>query len=482
MKMTTLNISSNAIKYVTTGGDTVKHGSVSSEGLINNGLILQPDAIAEQIKSIFASNSLPKDRVICSINGLPFSYRVLTLPKMEPKAFDEALLRAIRKEMPISPEEMYLFWQAYPAGKDEWQVLVAGITRQPIDNLIKTLRAAGIMPYYLDLQHIALARLTNETDAIIVELEKDYSNIVMLVDGVPQALNIIPSLGPQAARSEEVRQVISKLTKMVDFYDGSHPKKPVKDNIKVLLTGELVTDSDVVNLVRQEVPYPVELLKPASKAISGLPIHEYAANAGSTLMNVLPKTGKDVAPYHNINLGQITMEMRGGAVSGKSWRKVLISIALVGGIAALAFAFISQNQAQTDIDKIKTDIADANIKLSQTKSAVDSTQTIQANIDKIKAQIDSIQSNYQAVLGSYDYVAEIAAINRSLPQGVIFTSLQINANQISVNGKVSKASMVVQFARNLESIGGFSQAVINWIDHADSKIGLNFSFLIIISR
>ena len=61
MRMTTLNISSNAIKYVAAGGSgAVKHGSVSSEGLINNGLILQPDTIAKQLKSIFTSNALPE--------------------------------------------------------------------------------------------------------------------------------------------------------------------------------------------------------------------------------------------------------------------------------------------------------------------------------------------------------------------------------------------------------------------------------------
>lgn len=118
MKITTLNISSNVIRYIATNGNgKVKHGSISPEGLINNGLILQPDTIASQIKSLFSSNALPKDKVICSINGLPFSYRLFTLPKMEPAALNEAIVRVIRKEMPISPDEMYLLWQAYPVGK-----------------------------------------------------------------------------------------------------------------------------------------------------------------------------------------------------------------------------------------------------------------------------------------------------------------------------------------------------------------------------
>jgi Tfp pilus assembly PilM family ATPase/Tfp pilus assembly protein PilN len=483
--MTTLNLSSNLIRYVAVGGNSaLKYGSAAPEGLINNGLILQPDAIASQLKSIFTANSLPRERVICSINGLPFSYRLLTMPKMETEAFNEAVIRAIRKEIPISPEEMYLCWQVYPTEKNEWQVLVAGVTRQPVDNLIKTLREAGILPYYLDLQPLSLARLTSERDAIIVELEKDYSNIVMLVDGVPQALNIIPSLGAQAVQPDEVRQVTSKLIKMIDFYNGNHPKQLVKDTAKVLLTGELVNDAKVVELVRQEVAYPVELLKIDNKAIAKLPLHEYAANAGSMLMDVTPKkeTGKDAPPYRSINLAKIAMELQGGGTSSKAIKKMLLSGAVLVGIVALVLAFVFQNQAQTDIGQVQEELDQANAQYSQMQNSIDSAQAIQDDIDQTKAQIQSVNTNYLTVIDANDYVSDIAAITRSLPDGVIFTSLKVGPDQISVYGKTDKGSSVVRFARNLESTGGFSLAIINWIDNSNSLNDFKLSFLIFITR
>ena len=485
MRKTTLNISSNIIKYVATNGNgKVKHGSVSPEGLINNGLILQPDAIASQIKSMFTSNALSRDRVICSINGLPFSYRLFTLPKMEPVAFNEAILRVIRKEMPISPEEMYLLWQAYPAENNEWQILVAGVTRQPVDNLIKTLSVAGIRPYFLDLQHLSLARLTSENDAIIVECEKDYSNVVMMVDGVPQALHIIPSLGPEAALQDEVRQVIGRLSKMINFYNGSHLKKPIKDTAKVLLTGELVNDNKVVELVRQEVTYPVELLSPTNEDISGLPVHEFAVNAGSMLMSVISEkeAGINTVPHRNINLGRIARELQGGNISGKLDKRVPWSIAIFTGIAALVFAFLSQNQAQTDINLVQEELAEANSGLSQVRSTLDSAQAIQNNINEIEDQIELINSDYQSILNSTDYVSDIAAITLSMPEGVIYSSLEIGSGQISILGRANKASLVVQFARNLESIGDFSKADINWIDVSNSSVGPGYAFMILIIR
>ena len=485
MKITTLNISSNVIKYIATNGNgKLKHGSVPPEGLINNGLILQPDAIASQIKSLFASNALPKNKVICSINGLPFSYRLFTLPKMEPAAFTEALVRVIRKEMPISPDEMYLLWQAYPAENNEWQVLVAGITRQPVDNLIKTLSAAGISPYCLDLQHLSLARLTAESDAIIVECEKDYSNIVMLVGGVPQALHIIPSLGPQAAVQDEIRQVVGRLNKMVNFYNGNHPKNPIKDTAKILLTGELVNEKSVVELVQQEANYPVELLIPANKEISDLPANEYAVNAGSLLMKVIPEkqVTKNTAPYRSINLGRIAGELQGAAISSLSNKVLFGSIAILVGITALIFAFLSQNQVRTEIGEIQAQLDGANAAYNAAKSALDTSKTVQNNIANIENQISLVNSGYQSILDSPDYVSDIAAITQSQPEGIMFTALDIGSEQITVFGRADVPFSVVQFARNLEFIGGFPKAEIERVDWASSGAGPPFSFFIVINK
>src|SRR4030043_1178101 len=147
---------------------------------------------------------------------------------------------------------MYLSWQAYPAENNEWQVLVTGITRHPVDNLIKTLAEAGIRPWLLDLPHLALARLAQQADAIIVDFEKDCSNIVMLVESVPRGMHMVPSLGAGASLHDEVGPVADKLTKMIDFYNGGHPGAPIKDRAKILATGELLDDKSTLEFFRQQ--------------------------------------------------------------------------------------------------------------------------------------------------------------------------------------------------------------------------------------
>ena len=95
--ITTLNINSSSIKYLAASDDIITHwGILPSKDILKNGVIQQPLTTGKQIKALFASESLPDDRVICSINGLPFSYRVLTLPKLNAADLDEAISRAAR--------------------------------------------------------------------------------------------------------------------------------------------------------------------------------------------------------------------------------------------------------------------------------------------------------------------------------------------------------------------------------------------------
>lgn len=486
MTITALNISSSTIKYLMLKGKgAIKHGSVPTAGSVKNGSIIQPDIIAEQLKTLFASQKLPRNGVICSVNGLPFSYRLFTLPKMEPAAFNEALLRMTRKEMPIVLEEMYLSWQAYPAENDEWQILVIGISRQPIDTLISVLAKAGISPSFLDLQQLSLARLTNQKNAIVVDFETDYSNIVILVEGVPVGMQVVPSLGPGAALQDEVRQITERISKMVDFYNSNHLRKPIQEGTKILLTGGLMNDDSVLKLVQEETAYPVEPLTLENDVFAGLTLHEYAVNAGSTLVHAVQArdAGGNLAPYHNIDLGNIVRERRASQKSGNILIKLAVPVAVVIALGALVPSYRSHNDLQGSVTQQQAILAQANAQYSKVQEAVKSVKAITDNISEIEANIQTVKSGNQIILNSKDYVKDISFIIKALPAGVSYTSMAINAGIITISGDASTAPPVVQFSRNLEASGGYSQANIQWIDKPrDVKSSAGFSFMIVISR
>jgi Tfp pilus assembly PilM family ATPase/Tfp pilus assembly protein PilN len=484
MNITTLYISARAVKAISTHGTALnKQETVLPAGSIKNGLVLQPDVTGGEIKSLFRAGKLSTGRVICAVNGLPFSYRLLTVPRMEPAAFHEAVLRTAKKEMSISPDEMYLSWQAYPADNDEWQVLVAGITRHPIDNLIKTLTSAGISPWLMDLPHLALARLSPYKDAIIVDFEKDCSNIVMMVDGVPRGLHMVPALPAGASLMDQLAQVTDKMAKMIEFYNGSHPAKPIKEPARILVTGDLLDDVSAFSSIQTQVGYPVEQLDTAKKFPAGWPVFSYSVNAGLMDVRMDTDNGKDTSPYHYLDLENIVKERRPKTDVLKVLKKSLVPAAIIAALALLATSYLSQQKIQENIAQLSTQYNGVNAELVQKQAAAKQADLLQGQIDNISAQIKAIESGKLEIFSSREYVDDITAIVACMPEGINFDALEITSTNIVLQGTTDDASTVVKFAGNLENTGGYSRADIEWIQapHAviDGRMESDFKITII---
>src|SRR3972149_7400323 len=193
----TLSISDRRIKALSVKGRQVnKWGSLAlAGGLVKDGLILQPEAVGEAIASLFKSAGIPKEKVIASLGGLAFTYRFINLPRMKSNLLEEAVRRAARKEISLPLDELYLSWQLLPGRGDEQTYFVLGVPRRFVDALAETLKIAGIAPYLMDLQSLALARAANRSDAIVVNMEPDCFDIVFIAGGIPAVIHTVNPRG-----------------------------------------------------------------------------------------------------------------------------------------------------------------------------------------------------------------------------------------------------------------------------------------------
>ena len=68
----TLNISNSSIRILSLKGRRIiKWGSLAlTAGLVQDGLISQPEAVGEAIDALFKSTKLPKEKVITGLSGL----------------------------------------------------------------------------------------------------------------------------------------------------------------------------------------------------------------------------------------------------------------------------------------------------------------------------------------------------------------------------------------------------------------------------
>jgi len=451
----TLNISSTSVRLLSVRGRRVrKWGSLPlPPGLVKDGLILRPKVVGAMISSLFKSTKVPKQRVITSLTGLSFIYRVLSLPRMKPASQPEAIQRAAGKEMPLPLEELYLSWQAIDGGRDELDFFVLGVPRGPIDTLVETLSEAGVPPYLIDLNPLALARAANREEAIIISLEPDCFDIVLVANGMPAVMHAITPREERGSLEDNIRRLTDELSKAIEFYNSNHPQNLLSPTTPLLLTGELSTDTTTSEIIRAETGYPIELLAPPMELPPDLPVGLFATNLGLALKKVPQKAAAtgETALFRDINLNILPGKDEAGTRQAKL-PHILLSMALVISLGLLS------TRLQTELTGISQEI-------DQALLAIDEAGQIEDTIDEIVTDVEAAKQEHQSILGKGgDFASNLKLVTDALSSEAYFTSVEIGTAQIIVIGEADNPFTVVSYVTALEALGEFPEVRIAWID------------------
>ncbi len=465
-----LNISNSSIQVLSLKGRQVKRwGSIAlAKGLVRDGLVLQPQAVGEAIDSLFKSSQISKENVVVTLAGLSFTYRFLNLPRIKNSLLEEAILRAVKREISLPVDELYLSWQPLPGKGDEQSFFVLGVPRNLVDAALRTLNAARIEPYLMDLRPLALARVANRADAIVVNLQPDCFDIVFIAGGIPTVIHSISPRSEGATLEDNIRRLADELTKTAAFYRSSYPESRLDAaNIPLLLTGELAAEAPVSGLLQAEVEYPVEPLLPPVEFPAELPVAAYTGSIGLALKNPPPRavTGGEENGFHDININILSGKYR------KNRAKLIpIGHLLLGVFLAIAVIFLfllyrglirekAQNTALED--ELNAVSRQVNLAGLITEEAARTENTIR----EILVNTEALKSAEQSILGSRGtYSANLQRINAKLPPQTCFTSVEIHDNAIIARGETDSVFRVTDYAIALEGEKVFSEVRITNLD------------------
>ena len=309
-RVVTLNIEPTDIRALTVEGRrVVRWASMPLEpGLVKDGLIADPAKVGAIIDSLFTEKRIPRDRVVVGLTGLRSVTRILRLPKLKPPLLEEAIRNEAEREMPVPLEELYLSWQRMNTdGSDERQFFVLGAPRNLIDVHLDTLRRAGIRPWGMGLKPLALVKAVNRREAMVIDLEPDTCEVIVVAEGIPAIMRTLILRGEGMTAGDKVRRLMNELSRIVEFYNSSHPEHPLGSKIPIFLTGALGGDRETSRLVTTSVTNPVETLDCALEYPSLLPVSQYAANLGLAIGKV-PARG--FAGDGHADLSHITANQR----------------------------------------------------------------------------------------------------------------------------------------------------------------------------
>ena len=287
-KVITLNIEASSIKVLAIKGKKVKRwGSMPLEaGWVGEGLVLKPEAVGQAINALFKSMRMSRNKVIVSITGQHSIPRILTLPRIESSLVPEAVRRGAKSGMPVPLEELYLSWQPIGMRDHEQAFFVLGVPRNLIDAVVQALVQSRVKPYIMELKPLALARVANREEALIIDLEPDSCGITLVAGGIPAIMRTITPRREAVILEDNIQRLIEEVLRTIEFYNQEHPEYLFSLSAPVILTGELSGDAATIDLIKSGLGTSVELLTTQLKCPPEFNAASYAANIGLAFKRV----------------------------------------------------------------------------------------------------------------------------------------------------------------------------------------------------
>ena len=277
-----LSVDAGEVRYLSTKGDRVdKWGAIPvSPGLVSDGLINNAIEMGKLLSDLFDAEELERKRVIVGLTAVRSIPRLLVLPKLQASLMAETISREARKEMPVSLENLYLSWVSMPGNGDQQRIYLLGVPRELVDGFVRTLEAAGIPPYVMDLKPLALIRAVAQSEAIIVNLEEDALDIVLVVDYLPAIMRSfalgVEDTNPQA----RLDRLVGELTQTVRFYNDSHRDSSLPPGTPVYVTGRLLDNHEALRFLQGALERNVERPLPNLTCPPELPALAYMTCIG----------------------------------------------------------------------------------------------------------------------------------------------------------------------------------------------------------
>jgi len=465
-----IDITSTDIRVVEVKRNTITKWDSARvpEGLVKDGIITSPESVSVIIDSLFTSLNLKKNRVACTLTGLPFIYRNIKMPGSEKNISYEAVERAARKEMSLMGEEMHLLWQAVKDHKDneETSYFVLGVPKVSFLPLLETLRMVNIKPIFIGVKPLALARAASLDNVCVASLENNDFDIILVAGGL---VRVIHSIRP-AVNSDDLSGIVDEFVdgfdKAVKSFNRDFPQDVFTAGNPILLSGELAMNPEIVRLIQESTGHPTSVLKPLIDVPPAMPLARYMGSIGMILTKI--QGGVDNTQYQDIRINLLT----GAEKAGLDKNKLTYTIAgavivILAGLSVLFFNLkvdtaarvASLQQESVQAAEYLSEMQEAN------QSATAAVQSSDTRFQDLQAELSIVSGdNEQVINRKVDFASHLTAINEALPRNVDYDSIQMNAASCSITGTAETSYAIFNFTRNLEREDDFPVARVTRIE------------------
>jgi Tfp pilus assembly protein PilN len=360
---------------------------------------------------------------------------------------EEAAKREMERLMPVPLNELYTSWQAINVSDIDTVMCLVGMPRSTVDAMLETLRQAGLQPEAMDVRPLALARVADERDALIINVQPFGFDIVVMIDGIPELLRSLPFPADAASPDEKIAEVKEELERTVGFYNSSHKGSEITNRMAVFVSGELG------EMLAGALEYRGKPLPQLLMYTDSLNTSEYAANIGLALR----QTRVDISPARvNLNVTpEIYLPKPFPTIQLASWAFILVGIAVLVMFGALTLQKYRGTIAlNTQVNNIQSQVEARQGTESAIKQLQTQTDAAKKAVAVFKQPLDSAKAQRAKVNG------DISRVTSLLPGIIDVTSISYGTG-ITVTGTAPDDTIIVDYVRALRNSGQFSQVLIS---------------------
>jgi type IV pilus assembly protein PilM len=177
---------------VTRGRRIIKLGDVPLDiGLVEIDTKEKENQLTEKIQSLLKTNKVNTKKITLGLSGLHCLTRPVILPELPRPMVKEAITREAKRVLPVPLEQLYISWQTVSISEGKIYAFMVAMPRQIADMVMRVFNQAGCKPYLMDIKPMALARLSNEATALIVDVQSKEYDIVIMIKGMPQPIRTV---------------------------------------------------------------------------------------------------------------------------------------------------------------------------------------------------------------------------------------------------------------------------------------------------
>jgi type IV pilus assembly protein PilM len=453
--MITLDIEDTAIKLLVARGRQVETAaSLPLEpGLVHDGVVIDTSTVGRRISELMAASGTAEKKVLVSLSGIHAIYRVVSVPKLPRNLLAEAARREMERVMPVALNELHTSWQSISMSDIESMLCLVGLPRNTVDAVLETLKQAGLQPEALEIKPLALARVADERDALIINAELSGFDIVVTIGGIPELLRSLPFPADAETADEKIAEVKEELERTISFYNSGHKGAEINARMAAFVSGELG------DMLARTLEYRVKPLPQLLSFADSLNASEYAANIGLALRQV---RSEFIPVRINLNVTpEIYLPKPFPVIQLASWAFIALAIIFLVLFGIITF----QTYVETSTTQAQINSAQNQLDIRQGTAATIS--QIQAKIEAAKKDSATFKTPIDAATAQRAKVnSDLGTITSLLP-GIINLSSLVYGNGYTIAGIAPDDTTIVDYVRALRNSGKFSQVLISNMNEVD---------------